>query len=118
MIICTLEEDYNSLTFLLTPPPLIFDGNHSFVHLLIQHTHIHLHHLSVLIVLSELRSTFWILRGHQAIKKVLHKWLPCKLFKAKCGMQIKAPLFSERVVPCAPFTITGIDFAGPVNIHC
>ncbi|GFT81717.1 integrase catalytic domain-containing protein [Nephila pilipes] len=101
-----------------TQHPLILDGNHPFVHLLIQHTHIRLHHLGVRIVLSELRSTFWILRGRQAIKKALHKCLPCKLFKAKCGMQIEAPLPSERVVPSAPFTITGIDFAGPVNIRC
>ncbi|GFQ69640.1 integrase catalytic domain-containing protein [Trichonephila clavata] len=33
-------------------------------------------------------------------------------------MQIEAPLPSERVVLSAPFTITGIDFAGPVNIRC
>ncbi|GFT89075.1 integrase catalytic domain-containing protein [Nephila pilipes] len=33
-------------------------------------------------------------------------------------MQIEAPLPSERVVPSALFTITGIDFAGPVNIRC
>ncbi|GFU45794.1 integrase catalytic domain-containing protein [Nephila pilipes] len=101
-----------------TQHPLILDGNHPFVHLLIQHTHIRLHHLGVRIVLSELHSTFWILRGRQAIKKALHKCLPCKLFKAKCEMQIEAPLPSERVVPSAPFTITGIDFAGPVNIRC
>ncbi|GFU13971.1 integrase catalytic domain-containing protein, partial [Nephila pilipes] len=101
-----------------TQHPLILDGNHPFVHLLIQHTHIYLHYLGVRIVLSELRSTFWILRGRQATKKALHKCLPCKLFKAKCGMQIEAALPSERVVPSAPFTITGIDFDGPVNIRC
>ncbi|GFR13568.1 integrase catalytic domain-containing protein [Trichonephila clavata] len=101
-----------------TQHPLILDGNHPFVHLLIQHTHIRLHHLGVRIALSELRSTFWILRGRQAIKKALHKCLPCKLFKAKCGMQIEAPLPSERVVPSVPFTITEIDFTGPVNIRC
>lgn len=101
-----------------TQHPLLLDGNHSFVHLLIQHTHIRLHHLGVRIVLSELRSTFWILRGRQAIKQVLHKCLPCRLSKAKCGKQIEAPLPSERVVPSAPFTTTGIDFAGPVNIRC
>ncbi|GFT41712.1 integrase catalytic domain-containing protein [Nephila pilipes] len=33
-------------------------------------------------------------------------------------MHIEAPLPSERVVPSAPFTITGIDFAGSVNIRC
>ncbi|GFR14206.1 integrase catalytic domain-containing protein [Trichonephila clavata] len=59
-----------------------------------------------------------MLRGRQTIKKVLPKYLPCKLFKAKCGKQIEDPLPSERVVPSAPFTIIGIDFAGPVNIRC
>ncbi|GFQ82189.1 integrase catalytic domain-containing protein [Trichonephila clavata] len=33
-------------------------------------------------------------------------------------MQIEVPLPSERVVPPTPFTITGIDFDGPVNIEC
>ncbi|GFQ85985.1 integrase catalytic domain-containing protein [Trichonephila clavata] len=56
--------------------------------------------------------------GRQTIKKALPKCLPCKLFKAKCGMQIETPLPSKRVVPSAPFTITGIEFAGPVNIRC
>ncbi|GFY56706.1 hypothetical protein TNIN_27181 [Trichonephila inaurata madagascariensis] len=81
------EEDYNSLTFLLMTPlntrwkSLIcppFDPG-------------------VRIVLSELRSTFWILRERQAIKKVLHKCLPCEIFKLKCGKQIEAPLPSKRV---------------------
>ncbi|XP_055928648.1 uncharacterized protein LOC129959780 [Argiope bruennichi] len=100
-----------------TQHPLLLDGNHPFVHLLIQHTHIRLHQLGVRIALSELRSTFWILKGRQAIKQVLHKCLSCKLSKAKCGTQIEAPLPSERVVPSTPFT-TGIDFAGAVNIRC
>ncbi|GFR04035.1 integrase catalytic domain-containing protein [Trichonephila clavata] len=33
-------------------------------------------------------------------------------------MQIEASLPSERVVPSAPFTIIGIDFAGSVHIRC
>ncbi|GFS86654.1 integrase catalytic domain-containing protein [Nephila pilipes] len=94
----------------MEPPP--------FVHRLIQHTHIRFYHLGVCIVLSELRSTFWILKGRQAINQVLHKCLPCKMSKAKCGKQIEAPLPSKRVVPSTPFTTTGIDFAGSVNIHC
>ncbi|GFT54929.1 integrase catalytic domain-containing protein, partial [Nephila pilipes] len=68
-------------------------------------------------VLSELRSTFWILKGRQAIKQVFHKCLPCKLSKAKCGKQIEASLPSETVVPSAPFTTIGIYFAGPVYIR-
>ncbi|GFT98776.1 integrase catalytic domain-containing protein [Nephila pilipes] len=74
-------------------------------------------HLGVRIVLSEFRSTFWILKGRQAKKQVLHKCLPCRLSKAKCGKEIEAPLPSERAVPSPPITTTGIDFAGPVNIR-
>ncbi|GFT62106.1 integrase catalytic domain-containing protein, partial [Nephila pilipes] len=49
--------------------PLLLEGNHPFVLLLIKNTHVRLHHLGTRIVLSELRSDFWILRGRQAIKK-------------------------------------------------
>ncbi|GFS69669.1 integrase catalytic domain-containing protein [Nephila pilipes] len=83
------------------------------------HPHLAAHqHLGVRIVLSELRSTFWILKERQSIKQVLHKCHSYKPSKAKCGKQIEAPLPSERVVPSARFTNTGIEFPGPVNIHC
>ncbi|GFU46968.1 integrase catalytic domain-containing protein [Nephila pilipes] len=49
--------------------PLLLEGNHPFVLLLIKDTQVRLHHLGTRIVLSELRSDFWILRGGQAIKK-------------------------------------------------
>ncbi|GBM58108.1 hypothetical protein AVEN_164293-1 [Araneus ventricosus] len=38
--------------------PLLLDGSHHFVQLLIRHTHVRLHHLGVRIVLSELRSNY------------------------------------------------------------
>ncbi|GFS71177.1 integrase catalytic domain-containing protein [Nephila pilipes] len=98
--------------------PLLLEGNHPFVLLLIKNTHVCLHHLGTRIVLSQLRSDFWILRGRQAIKEVLHKCLPCKLSKLKCGNQIKGPLPSERVTPRNPFSTTCIDFAGPLFQCC
>ncbi|GFS68325.1 uncharacterized protein NPIL_139361, partial [Nephila pilipes] len=86
--------------------PLLLEGNHPFVQLLIKNTHVRLHHLGTRIALSELRSDFWILQGRQAIKKVLHQGLPCKLSKLKCGNQIEGPLPSERVTPSVPFSTT------------
>ncbi|GFT09983.1 integrase catalytic domain-containing protein [Nephila pilipes] len=76
-----------------------------------------LHHLGTKIVLSELRSDFWILRGRQAINKVLHKCLPFKLSKLECGNQIESPLPSESVTPSLPFSTTGIDFAGSLYVR-
>lgn len=96
--------------------PLLLDGNHHFTKLLILETHTRLHHFGVRIVLSELRTEFWILRARQVIKKVLHTCLPCKLQKQHRGEQIEAPLPSDRVQPAKPFVITGIDFAGPLYV--
>ncbi|GFS82752.1 integrase catalytic domain-containing protein [Nephila pilipes] len=97
--------------------PLLLKGNHPFVLLLIKNMHVRLHHLGTGIVLYELRSDFCILRGRQAIKKVLHKCLPCKLPKLKWENQIEGLLPSERVTPSVPFSTTGIDFAGPLYVR-
>ncbi|GBN75964.1 hypothetical protein AVEN_139256-1 [Araneus ventricosus] len=97
--------------------PLLLDGSHHFVKLLIRHTHVRLHHLGVRIVLSDLRSNYWILRGREAIKRVIHGFLPCRLSKAPRGTQIEAPLPADRVTPCISFSTTGIDFAGPLYVR-
>ncbi|GBO44240.1 hypothetical protein AVEN_157784-1 [Araneus ventricosus] len=97
--------------------PLLLDGSHHFVQLLIRHTHVRLHHLGIRIVLSELRSNYWILRGREAIKRVIHGCLLCRLSKAPRGTQIEAPLPADRMTPCIPFSTTGIDFAGPLYVR-
>jgi hypothetical protein len=68
------------------------------------------------IILSELIEEFWILRALKAIKKVLHKCLPCKMAKAHRGYQIEASLPTDRITPQKHFGVTGIDFAGPLYI--
>ena len=80
-------------------------------------THIRLHHFGVCVVLSELRTEFWIVRGRQTIKRVLHKCIPCKISNNPQGQQIEAPLPADRVRPSRPFTVTGVDFAGPFYIR-
>jgi hypothetical protein len=96
--------------------PLLLDGGHRFTELLILQTHTQLHHFGVRIVLSQLRSEFWILRARQTIKRVLHACLVCKVLKNPRGQQIEAPLPSDRVKPSRAFAVTGIDFAGPLYI--
>jgi hypothetical protein len=96
--------------------PLLLDGDHHFTQLLIRQTHVLLHHLGVRVVLSELRDNYWILRGKQNIKKVLRTCLPCKIAKNTQGQELEAPLPQDRVKPSPPFSLTGLDFAGPLYI--
>ncbi|GBO42633.1 hypothetical protein AVEN_158646-1 [Araneus ventricosus] len=98
---------------------LLLDGSHNFVQLLMRHTHVRLHHLGVRIVLSKLLSNYWILRGREAIKRVIHRCLPCRLSKAPRGIKIEAPLpaRADRVTPYIPFSTTGIDFVGPLYVR-
>jgi len=94
--------------------PILLDGSHHVTHLLISHTHVHLHHLGVRVVLSHLRHEFWILGARQNIKKVLRTCLPCKIASNARGQVVEAPLPAERLQPSTPFAVTGLDFAGPL----
>ncbi|GBN55816.1 hypothetical protein AVEN_30981-1 [Araneus ventricosus] len=60
---------------------------------------------------------YWIVRGREDIKRIIHRCLPCRLSKEPRGTQIEAPLPADRVTPCIPFSTTGIDFAGPLYVR-
>ena len=90
------------------------------------------HHISILIVrqchnrvmhngpketLSELRSRFWIVKGRQLVRKIVHQCTTCKRIQ---GLPYRAPERSQlpefRVHEGVPFTSVGIDFAGPLYV--
>ncbi len=97
--------------------PFLLHGKHGFTTLLILDTHRRLHHLGTRIILAELRSKFWILKGRQAIKSVIAKCLPCRKQRASPSQQIEAPLPLDRLRTTSPFSVTGIDFAGPLSVR-
>ncbi|KAJ4440622.1 hypothetical protein ANN_08768 [Periplaneta americana] len=94
--------------------PLILNGNHHFSFLLIRHTHAKLHHQGLRTVLSDIRERFWFIRARQAIKKILRFSLPYKLANNRYGQAPEAPLPADRVQCSSPFSVTGLDFAGPL----
>ena len=66
---------------------LLLGGAHCFTELLILQTHIQLHHFGICIILSQLRSEFWILRARQTVKRVLRACLACKMMKNPWGQE-------------------------------
>ena len=65
----------------------------------------------------EIRTRYWIIKGRQFVKKVLHKCTICRRYK---GLPQPAPLSPPlpvfRVKEEPAFTYTGVDFVGPLYI--
>ena len=97
--------------------PIILDGNHQAVHLLISHYHQKAAHANNEIVLNEMRQRFHIFRLRSIIKKVTHQCQYCKIRKANPVSPPTGDLPAARLAHHQrPFTFTGIDYFGPVNV--
>ena len=67
--------------------------------------------------LVELRTWFWVPRGRQYVKFVIHHCLVCKkMTGASCDKPPPGDLPSFRLCEVLSFTIVGMDMAGPLFI--
>ncbi|XP_030581071.1 uncharacterized protein LOC115777334 [Archocentrus centrarchus] len=98
--------------------PVILPQKHHVSELIIWHFHKLTGHSGVERVLSEIRQSFWIVRGRITVKRVLARCIPCKRHRAPISTQYMADLPADRVTPSQPpFTIVGVDYFGPINIR-
>ncbi|XP_067129092.1 uncharacterized protein [Centruroides vittatus] len=56
---------------------------------------------------------FWILSGRSVVRNVIHKCVTCVRTRGRTASQLMGDLPAPRVQPSRPFTITGLDYAGP-----
>jgi hypothetical protein len=97
-----------------TRNPVILDGKHRYVELMIQHFHRKLNHQGVETVICKLRERFWIIKCRAAVKRQFANCLRCKKQKAKPAQPQMGQLPAERFAyHQKPFTNTGVDFFGP-----
>ena len=95
--------------------PILLPSSHPYVDLLIRHTHELVKHSAVTNTLTTLRERFWILKGRQAVKRVLKCCVTCRKLEGLPYSSYNSPdLPSFRVSDDPPFTHTGLDFAGPL----
>lgn len=67
-------------------------------------------------MLCYLRSKFWIIKAKGLVKKHIHRCLICARRNAVARTQLMGDLPKQRVTPSRPFSHSGVDFAGPLQV--
>lgn len=102
---------------LTTLHPVILDPGHRVTTLLIQDFDNRLRHPGPERVFAELRRSFWILRGREAIRRYQYSCADCRRWRAKPAVPKMADLPSARLRLFKPaFYSTGMDCFGPFEI--
>lgn len=99
-----------------TKHPIILPANEHFTQLVIDDAHKATLHGGARLTLAQTRQKYWIIGGNRNVKKQLQQCVRCHRFKPHKNEQIMAGLPKERVTPSRPFTNTGIDFTGHVDV--
>jgi hypothetical protein len=72
-------------------------------------------HVGVKTTLSELKERFWIVIGHQHVKKSWFACVTCRKLSSPPFQELAAPLPLNRLKKAQAFNVTGVDtFAGPL----
>ena len=97
--------------------PVFLDKNHHLTSLIVRNCHARVKHGGVKATLTELRSRYWIVKGRNLVRRILHKCVICRRFQNKPYCPPPAPpLPSFRVRESRPFSFTGVNFAGPLYV--
>ena len=98
--------------------PILLNPKHHLTLLIVRDCHQATKHGGVKETLAHLRSSYWIVRGRNYIKKLIHRCAVCRRFDGRPLPSPNTPPLPEfRVNEVAPFTCTGIDFAGPLYLR-
>jgi hypothetical protein len=97
--------------------PYLLPTKHTFTTLVIMDAHLNQLHGGVNITVTHLRQTYWIPKIRQSVKTILRKCVTChKVIGKAYPKPDPPPLPQERVQETIPFSVTGVDFAGPLYV--
>ncbi|CAI5636866.1 unnamed protein product [Oreochromis niloticus] len=97
--------------------PIVLDPSHPFTRLLIQKYDVDLHHPGPEWVFAEVRRSYWILRGREAVRKHQRTCPECQRWRAQPSVPKMADLPAARLRLYKPaFYSTGVDCFGPMFV--
>ena len=102
---------------LSTRCPVLISGSSWLTTLIVRQIHILGLHCGVSQTLASVRAEFWIPKGRQCVKKVVHRCVTCRKFAGRPYRDASLPALPQfRVDQKLPFVNIGIDFAGPLQV--
>ncbi|XP_043210614.1 uncharacterized protein LOC122375344 isoform X4 [Amphibalanus amphitrite] len=93
--------------------PILIPKGH-LADLMIRFQHELLKHCGVDTLLTTLRNEYWIVGGRRAAKRVKRACTACQRQDAAALNAPVAPLPAQRASKAPPFSVTGVDFCGPL----
>lgn len=97
--------------------PIILPANHKVTRLIFEDTHERLLHGGPQLLLAGVRQKYWPLKGRVMARSVTTRCVTCIRARPKFVHPLMAALPKTRVQPSRPFTVSGVDFAGPLVVR-
>ncbi|XP_055522570.1 uncharacterized protein LOC129716754 [Wyeomyia smithii] len=99
-----------------TKHPILLPRHSILTALILYHEHHEQLHCGPQSLLNAVRRRFWIVGGTSAARKTCRSCVECMRARPTQLHQLMGQIPVDRLAPNPPFSITGIDYAGPVNI--
>ncbi|XP_026325441.1 uncharacterized protein LOC113234351, partial [Hyposmocoma kahamanoa] len=96
--------------------PIILPKKYKLTELLIEQAHAATLHGGARLTLQYLRTKYWIIGGMSTVKHCITRCVKCHRHNKQNSYQLMADLPEQRVNPSRPFTHTGVDFTGQVDV--
>ena len=93
--------------------PVIIPGQSYLAKLIVLDSHHKLAHCGTNAIIANTRQFFWITKVRALARKTVATCIKCNRFNSRNMQQLMGDFPSERVNPSPPFSLVGIDFAGP-----
>lgn len=97
--------------------PIILPHNHHFTTLLIREAHELTLHGGAQMTVAYLRRNYWIINARNTVRNIIHRCIRCYKYSTETRQQLMGNLPTPRTNPSRPFTHTGVDYAGPIQVR-
>ncbi|XP_039442932.1 uncharacterized protein LOC120423264 [Culex pipiens pallens] len=96
--------------------PALLPGSHPFARILAEFYHQKLFHGGGRLLLTAMREEFWPIGGRILARSVVRNCFRCVRLNPELVQQQIGQLPAQRIIPSRPFSVVGVDYAGPLYL--